>query len=74
MTPHFSVICFDTTVNMGLQRAKEFLKKAEYKHVDKFIQARRDKYYEFAKYGNQKIFLKGRHNRLNALEEFIKTL
>ena len=35
--------------------------------------ARKNKYIEFAKYGNQKIFLNGWLNRLNDLAKFIET-
>lgn len=74
MSGKFAVLVFDTVVNMGLSRANEFLKAAEWKHPEKFIQARETKYREFAKYGNQKIFLKGWLNRLEALDIFVKTI
>ena len=74
MTSKFAVVCFDTAVNMGISRVSEFLKAAEYKHVDKFLAAREKKYKEFANYGNQRIFLKGWLNRLNDLRRFITTL
>ena len=72
MSPKFALLAFDTAVNMGLARVKQFLKVAEWKYVEKFIHARKLKYLEFAEYGNQKIFLKGWLNRLNALEVFIQ--
>lgn len=74
MSPKFAVLVFDTAVNMGISRAQEFLRASEWKYPEKFIAARGSKYREFAKYGNQQIFLKGWLNRLNALKEFIKTL
>lgn len=74
MTDKFAVACFDTAVNMGVSRVDEFLRAAGWKDLDKFLEARRNKYKEFAKYGNQKIFLQGWLNRLNALEDFLKTL
>lgn len=74
MSPQFAVACFDTAVNMGVSRVDEFLRAADWKNLDKFLEARRNKYKEFAKYGNQKIFLQGWLNRLNALEDFLKTL
>ena len=74
MSPKFAVLAFDTAVNMGLARVNQFLKAAQWKYPDKFIEARRAKYEEFAKYGNQKIFLKGWLNRLNALALEIQNL
>lgn len=74
MTPKFAALCFDTAVNMGVGRVQEFLKAAQYKYPEKFIAARRAKYYEFSKYGNQKKFLNGWLNRLNDLEKFLTIL
>lgn len=74
MTPKFAVLVFDTAVNMGLSRAKEFLKAAEYKYPEKFIEAREEKYREFARYGGQHVFLKGWLNRLNDLKTFVEKL
>lgn len=74
MSKIFAVICFDTAVNMGVGRVTEFLKVAQWKDVDKFLNAREYKYREFATYGTQKIFLKGWLNRLNDLRTFIKTV
>lgn len=72
MSPKFAVLAFDTAVNMGLARVKQFLRFAEWKYPEKFIQAREAKYREFAKYGNQKVFLKGWLNRLEALKKEIE--
>ncbi len=74
MSDKFALLVFDTAVNMGISRAKEFLKAAQWKYPEKFIAARRAKYEEFAKYGNQKIFLKGWLNRLNDLERVVNML
>ena len=74
MSPKFAVLAFDTAVNMGLARVNQFLKASQWKDIDKFIQSRKKKYEEFAKYGNQRIFLKGWLNRLKDLENFIKTI
>lgn len=82
MSKKFAVLCFDTAVNMGtgivkatgMTRNEEFLKAAEYKFPEKYIKAKRAKYYELAKYGNQKKFLNGWLNRLNAVAEFIQTI
>ncbi|DAA84915.1 TPA: hypothetical protein CPT87_07200 [Candidatus Gastranaerophilales bacterium HUM_5] len=82
MSKKFAVLCFDTAVNMGtgivkatgMTRNEEFLKAAEYKFPEKYIEAKRAKYYEFAKYGNQKKFLNGWLNRLNAVAKFIQTI
>ncbi|MBS4760277.1 MAG: hypothetical protein KHX03_06230 [Clostridium sp.] len=74
MSSKFAVLAFDTAVNMGLARVNQFMKAASWKYPDKFIEARRAKYHEFAKYGNQKIFLQGWLNRLNDLEKFIHSI
>lgn len=74
MSPKFALLAFDTAVNMGLGRVKEFLAAAQYKFPEKFISAREAKYKEFAKYGNQKIFLQGWLNRLSALRIEIEKL
>ncbi len=82
MSKKFAVLCFDTAVNMGtgvvkatgMTRNEEFLRAAQYKYVDKYIAAKRAKYYEFAKVPSQKKFLNGWLNRLNALQKFIETI
>ena len=74
MSKKFAVLAFDTAVNMGVGRVQEFLKAAQWKDPERFIKAREAKYREFANYGNQKIFLKGWLNRLNALKTFINTV
>lgn len=74
MSKKFAVLSFDTAVNMGVGRVREFLQTADYKYPEKFIKAREVKYREFASYGNQKIFLQGWLNRLNALASFVETV
>lgn len=71
MTEKFAIICFDTAVNMGVSRVNEFLKAAEYKSPEKFLIARINKYTQFAKVGNQKVFLLGWLNRVMDLYQFI---
>lgn len=71
MTDKFAIIAFDTAVNMGVSRVSEFLKAAEYKYPDKFLLARIKKYNEFAKVGNQKVFLVGWLNRVFDLQNFV---
>ena len=71
MTDKFAIIAFDTAVNMGVGRIKEFLEAAEYKYPDKFLLARIKKYNEFAKVGNQKVFLVGWLNRVFDLQNFV---
>lgn len=73
MSPKFAILAFDTAVNMGLSRVKQFLKAANWTDIDLFIKAREEKYKEFAQYGNQKIFLNGWLNRLKDLKIFIRT-
>lgn len=74
MTDKFAILCFDTAVNMGVSRVKEFLKAAEYKYTDKFILARIRKYNEFAKVQSQRGFLHGWLNRVLDLEKFLSLL
>lgn len=82
MTPKFAALCFDTAVNMGtgivkatgMTRNTEFLKAAQYTYPEKYIAAKKAKYYEFAKFGNQKKFLQGWLNRLNDMQKFIEKL
>ena len=64
MSEKFAILAFDTAVNMGVSRVNEFLKAAEYKYPDKFLLARIKKYVEFARVGNQKVFLLGWLNRV----------
>ena len=71
MSEKFAILAFDTAVNMGVSRVKPFLEYAKYASTDKFILARIRKYCEFAKVGNQKIFLQGWLNRVMDLEQFI---
>lgn len=74
MSEKFAILAFDTAVNMGIARVNQFMKAAEWKYPEKFIAAREAKYREFAKYGNQHIFLQGWLNRLNDLKNFIQTV
>lgn len=71
MSEKFAILSFDTAVNMGVSRVQEFLQYAKYAYPDKFIIARIRKYAEFAKCGNQKIFLQGWLNRVLDLEKFL---
>lgn len=71
MTPKFAILCFDTAVNMGVNRVSEFLKAAEYRYPEKFLLARAEKYNEFARVQSQRGFLHGWLNRVFDLQEFI---
>lgn len=73
MSEKFAILCFDTAVNMGVGRVKPFLEYAKYTNPDKFIIARIRKYSEFAKVGNQKVFLQGWLNRVLDLEKFLNS-
>lgn len=73
MSEKFAILAFDTAVNMGVGRVKEFLEYAKYTYPDKFLLARIRKYVEFAKVGNQKVFLQGWLNRTMDLENFINS-
>lgn len=48
MSPKFALLAFDTAVNMGVARVNQFMKAAGWKYPEKFIEARRAKYHEFA--------------------------
>ena len=74
MTSKFAILSFDTAVNMGVSRVGEFLKYAEYKDPNKFLLARIRKYVEFARVGNQKVFLLGWLNRVMDLEKYLFAL
>ena len=39
MSPKFALLAFDTAVNMGLARVNQFLRVAEWKYPEKFIEA-----------------------------------
>ena len=71
MSEKFAILAFDTAVNMGVGRVKPFLEYAKYTNPDKFLLARIRKYCEFAKVGNQKVFLQGWLNRVLDLEFYI---
>ena len=71
----FAVLCFDSAVNHGPKRVQDFLKAAEWKYPEKFLEARKNFYLKIVENNpSQKKFLKGWMNRLNSLEEFIKKI
>lgn len=72
MTPKFAVVCFDTAVNMGVGRVKEFLSACQYCDLEIYFIARIKKYNEFAKVASQRGFLHGWLNRVFALYDFIQ--
>lgn len=75
MTPKFAVLCFDSAVNHGVGRVKQFLEAAEYKYPEKFLEARKNFYLKIIKNKpSQKVFLNGWMNRLKKLEKFIATI
>lgn len=71
MTDKFAVICFDTAVNMGVSRVKEFLNACQYTDIDGFFLARIKKYNSFARVKSQQKYLHGWLNRTFALRDFI---
>jgi hypothetical protein len=71
MSSKFAILAFDTAVNMGVARVKEFLRFAQWKDENLFILARAKKYNEFAKVSSQRGFLHGWLNRLFDLQTFI---
>ena len=52
-----ALLHFDTAVNMGVIRAKNFLTLSHSKY-DEYLKLRKEKYIEFAKVPTQKCFLK----------------
>lgn len=74
-SPKFAVLCFDTAVNHGVGRVKQFLEAAEYKYPEKFLEARRKFYHRIVeKNPSQKVFIKGWMNRVDKLEKFIENI
>ena len=69
--PQLSLYVFDTAVNMGVSRAKEFLNKSN-GNADMFQKLRLAKYEEFAKVPDQKQYLKTWTNRINRGNVFAK--
>ena len=69
--PQLSLYVFDTAVNMGVSRAKEFLNKSN-GNAEMFQKLRLAKYEEFAKVPDQKQYLKTWTNRINRGNIFAK--
>lgn len=74
MSRKFAVVCFDTAVNMGVSRVKEFLEACQYTDLDIFYLTRIKKYNEFAKNKSQRTFLHGWLNRMFALIDFVNQI
>lgn len=69
--PKLAAYVFDTAVNMGVSRAKEFLAKSG-NDFNTYEQLRRNKYNQFVEYdSSQRCFLQGWNNRINSLREFV---
>lgn len=69
--PKLAAYVFDTAVNMGVSRAKEFLAKSG-NGLNTYEQLRRNKYNQFVEYdSSQRCFLQGWNNRINSLREFV---
>lgn len=72
--PKLALVVFDTAVNMGVARAKQFLNESK-GNVDKYLALRKDKYREFAAANlSQQVFLRGWLNRVDNLQKYINTL
>ena len=67
----FAIVCFDTAVNMGVSRVREFLCACQWNDLDAYFLARIRKYNEFAKVKSQRGFLHGWLNRTYALYDFV---
>ncbi len=71
--PKLATYVFDTSVNMGVSRAKDFLDKSG-GDLEKFESLRRAKYEEFAKANpKQAEFLQGWQNRVTSTKVFVET-
>lgn len=69
--PKLAAYVFDTAVNMGVSRSKEFLAKSG-NDLNTYEQLRRNKYNQFVEYdSSQRCFLQGWNNRINSLREFV---
>lgn len=69
--PKLAAYVFDTAVNIGVSRAKEFLAKSG-NDLNTYEQLRRNKYNQFVEYdSSQRCFLQGWNNRINSLREFV---
>ena len=69
--PKLAAYIFDTAVNMGVSRAKEFLAKSG-NDLNTYEQLRRNKYNQFVEYdSSQRCFLQGWNNRIDSLREFV---
>lgn len=69
--PKLAAYVFDTAVNMGVSRAKEFLAKSG-NDLNTYEQLRRNKYNQFVEYdSSQRCFLQGWNNRITSLREFV---
>lgn len=60
-----AIAFFDCAVNMGVSRAKSFLRQT--KDLKEYLDLREAKYHEFAQRGNQRKYLRGWINRLDDL-------
>ena len=68
--PQLSAYTFDTAVNMGVSRAKDFLKNSN-GNPEIYERLRRDKYEEFVKAKpDQKKYLQGWNNRVSDLKNY----
>lgn len=71
--PKLSTVVFDTSVNMGVSRAKTILGKSN-GNVDKYLALRQEKYKEFVQAKpSQKVFLKGWQNRVADLDKYVNS-
>jgi len=74
LSAELALAVFDTAVNMGVGRAKEFLAESR-GNVNRYLALRKDKYEEFVKAKpSQSVFLQGWLNRINRLQNVISTL
>ena len=73
------VVLFDTSVNMGVGRATEFLNKLDnraplsmgYAEIEEYLKIREDKYRSIVeRKTSQRVFLQGWLNRLSHLRKF----
>ena len=70
----FAVACFDTAVNCGVGKVKEFLRACQWTDIDVFFLERIRFYNNLAKKPNFRTFLHGWLNRMFALIDYVNKL
>lgn len=74
MTKKFAVVCFDSAVNHGVGKVKDFLTACQYNDLEVYFLERIRYYNNLAKRANMRTFLHGWLNRVFALIDFVNKL